>query len=119
MRKSFCTIAVTVFLMLFCGEGKAMDPLTSSIGSAAAGDVAGEAVPLAAKGAATIVKSSFMIVKDALGVLWLPVGAVESTVGAPFGLFGHGVTNMVDGVAAPFRVAGHVIKLPFQLIGAM
>lgn len=119
MRKSFCTIIVTMSLMIFCCESNAIDPLTSSIGSAAAQEVAGDAVPLVTKGAGTILKSSFLIVKDALGVLWLPVGAVESTVGAPFGLFGHGVTNMVDGVAAPFKVAGHVIKLPFQLVGAM
>ncbi len=113
-------IVVTISFMLVCPKSQA-NPLAGILGGQglqAADGVAGDAAPIVVKGAGALLKGSFTIVKDALGVLWLPVGAVESTVGAPFGLFSHGLTNMADGVVAPFRVVGDVIKLPFQVAGA-
>jgi len=65
---------------------------------------------------ATTGKTGLNIVKDTLGVLWLPVGALQTTVGAPFGFFKKGVGNIGSGIAAPFKVAKHVVLYPFDVM---
>ena len=119
MKCRLLTVVLVFCFISVCSETKAIDPITALGGSGVASDLAGEALPLLTSGTGALLKGSVTIVKDALGVLWLPVGALESTVGAPFGLFGNGITNMVDGVAAPFKVAGDVLALPFQVVGVM
>jgi hypothetical protein len=88
-------------------------------GEQLATDTVRQITPMATRASLTLMRESFFILKDGLGVLWLPFGAVESTVGAPFGLMTPGIQNMGTGLAAPFKVAGGVLGLPFKVLGAL
>ncbi|MBE6355496.1 MAG: hypothetical protein E7058_00105 [Lentisphaerae bacterium] len=55
--------------------------------------------------------------KDLGNLLRLPWGLCQATLGAPLGLFGQGVENMVIGVCAPFQLVGDVLILPLSFFG--
>ena len=55
--------------------------------------------------------------KDVFEIFLLPWGVVQATVGLPFGGFGSGVKNMVQGGVAPFKFAFKAVLLPFAFMG--
>lgn len=118
MKRVLITIFVIVFMSVsFESQANPLGGALADTGTNLVEGITGKATPVVVKGASALIKGSFVIVKDALGVIWLPIGVTESTLGAPFGFFAHGLTDMVDGVAAPFKVVGDVIVLPFQVTG--
>lgn len=54
---------------------------------------------------------------DLGNILRLPWGLCQATLGAPLGLFGQGVENIVIGVLAPFQLVGDILILPFSFFG--
>ena len=52
--------------------------------------------------------------KDLGNILRLPLGILQATLGAPVGLLGEGVDNIVIGMFAPFQLVGDVLILPFS-----
>lgn len=52
--------------------------------------------------------------KDLGNILRLPLGILQATLGAPVGLLGEGVDNIVIGIFAPFQLVGDVLILPFS-----
>ena len=52
--------------------------------------------------------------KDMGNILRLPLGLLQATLGAPLGLLGDGVDNIIVGVFAPFQLVGDVLILPFS-----
>ena len=47
----------------------------------------------------------------------LPLGVVQMTLGAPFGFFGDGLSNIAKGAIAPVKMVGNILVLPFALFG--
>ena len=54
--------------------------------------------------------------ESAVKILCLPLGAVQCTLGAPFGYFDNGVSNCIIGGYAPFQLVYQVILFPIRLI---
>jgi len=52
--------------------------------------------------------------KDLGNILRLPLGILQATLGAPVGLLGEGVDNIIIGMFAPFQLVGDVLILPFS-----
>ncbi len=57
------------------------------------------------------------VITEVLRILWLPVGIIECTLGAPIGFFDRGLKNIAVGLTAPFKAVGHALSIPFKLIG--
>ena len=53
--------------------------------------------------------------KSFIDIFRLPLGAVQATVGAPFGFFSPGCGNIVRGCVAPFEFVWHTVLLPIRL----
>ena len=75
------------------------------------------AEPLLVRGAQTGGKKLVQIGGNIFEILLLPLGAVQATVGAPFGFFGTGVKNIGQGSIAPFKMVLNVLALPFSFFG--
>ncbi|MBR7130958.1 MAG: hypothetical protein IKC82_03085 [Lentisphaeria bacterium] len=55
--------------------------------------------------------------KDLGNILRLPLGIIQATIGAPFGLYGSGWENILRGIAAPVQLVGDVLILPLSFFG--
>lgn len=55
--------------------------------------------------------------KDIAEILYLPLGLVQCTAGAPLGFFSDGLGNIGTGCVAPFRLVWDVILLPLTIFG--
>ena len=53
--------------------------------------------------------------KSFIDIFRLPLGAIQATVGAPFGYFSPGCGNIVRGCVAPFEFVWHTVLLPIRL----
>ena len=51
-------------------------------------------------------------------ILYLPLGLIQTTLGAPFGFFGTGVRNIGKGIVAPGKLVLNTLAFPFTLMGA-
>ena len=54
---------------------------------------------------------------DVIDILRLPLGVVQSTLLWPFGLFGTGIDNMIQGGIAPFSLVWDTLVLPIKFFG--
>ena len=54
--------------------------------------------------------------KATLNILRLPLGILQCTAGAPFGLFDSGTQNVLQGLSAPFELIYQVILLPIRIV---
>lgn len=83
--------------------------------------VALEAAKIASPYAISALRSGglqlYEVGKDAGNILLLPLGILQITAGAPFGLFGQGVENIAMGLAAPFQLVGDLLLVPWCFIG--
>lgn len=55
--------------------------------------------------------------KDVVEILYLPLGAVQCTAGAPFGFFSQGLGNIGTGCVAPFKLVWDTLLLPLSIFG--
>ena len=53
--------------------------------------------------------------ESAMGILRLPLGLVECTLGYPFGFGEDGLNNCMAGLFAPFELIGNVMMLPVRI----
>ncbi|OGV39024.1 MAG: hypothetical protein A2X48_17835 [Lentisphaerae bacterium GWF2_49_21] len=119
MRKFLIILVVmAVFSGIAVPKAKAMDPITISVLAPYAIPVAEMAGAFALKGfckAATGIPDIFY---DMVAIFMLPVGFLEATLGAPFGLFGNGCENVGKGVIAPFKLCYSTVMLfPLFIVG--
>ena len=118
--KTFVTLALLVILFAVpAPKARAFEPITMSIIAAIVLPYAIKfvkaATPYVIKGAINFGKGMVDVFVDMCGFGWLPFGLMESTFGAPFGLFGRGVENMGYGSLAPFRAMWSMMKLPVRI----
>ena len=114
--KKFLLISLTVLFMspLFF-RLHAVEPVTMIVLAPLALKAAKEASPYVIGGMQNAGNQMVYIGKDIFEIFCLPLGLIQCTAGAPFGLLGNGVNNIGTGITAPFRLVWDVILLPVSV----
>ena len=98
-------------------RARAMDPVTIAVLAPVAVKAAQVALPYVIRGlqcgGAQLIKMGL----DVANILRLPVGLLQSTLGAPIGFFDLGISNMCQGGLAPFKLAWDAVMFPIALTG--
>jgi hypothetical protein len=110
-------LAFFVFLPLPVQKAGAMDPVTIAILAPVALKGARAASPYVIRGMQNAGRQMIVIGKDVTEIFCLPLGVVQTTLGAPFGFFGNGVQNIGSGVVAPFKMTWDILMLPLAMFG--
>ncbi len=112
------TIALMLFMPgRFTPRAVAFEPITVALLAPVALKVYEAAEPRLVKGAAAGGRKMIQIGGNLLEFFLLPWGAIQVTLGAPFGFFSSGVNNIVRGSIAPVKMVGNMLVLPFSLFG--
>ena len=115
----FAAVAVILFGAApgLAPRARAMDPVTIAVLAPVAVKAAQVALPYVIRGlqcgGAQLIKMGL----DVANILRLPVGLLQSTLGAPIGFFDLGVSNMCQGGLAPFKLAWDAVMFPISLSG--
>ena len=119
LRQKILILLLVAGLFLPVGSVKlhAMDPVTIAILAPVAIKAAEVMMPYVIQGLKNAGAHLLKMGIDVATILKLPMGLVQSTLGAPVGMFGDGVRNMVDGVLAPFQLIWHTLMFPFAIFG--
>ncbi|HCE42731.1 MAG TPA: hypothetical protein DET40_04220 [Lentisphaeria bacterium] len=104
MRKIFLVLlTLAVFGVAGLPKAKAMDPITIAILAPYALPYAEAAGIWTLKGLVNASDGVAPIFTSMVDIFMLPVGLLEITLGAPFGLFKSGCQNLLTGTVAPFK----------------
>lgn len=112
-----CLLIGSFFLPFGQTDLKAMDPVTIAILAPVAIKAAKVMMPYVLQALKNAGGQMIKIGLDLAGILKLPLGLVQSTVGAPIGMFSSGVKNIMDGLLAPVQLVWHTVTLPIALFG--
>lgn len=100
-------------------KAKAIDPITMAILAPVAMKVAEAAKPYLIRSVVGTGEGLLKVGKDAFQILYLPLGLLEMTFGAPFKKFRKGLVHtMRGGVVAPVKMILHILILPVYMVGA-
>ena len=115
MRKTW--ILLLLCLLCFAAphampRAEAMDPVTLAILTPIAIKGAQIAAPYVMRGLMSGAQHMVSMGYDLVNFFRLPLGALQVTVGIPFGQLGNGVRNMVAGGIAPFKFVIKTLLLP-------
>ena len=118
-KKTLILLLCAGFLLTPAASFKvhAMDPVTIAILAPVAIKAAEVMMPYVIQGLKNAGVQLMKMGLDLAGILKLPLGIVQSTLGAPVGMFGDGVKNMMDGVIAPLQFVWHTVTLPLAIFG--
>lgn len=119
--RKFLAAALIAALILPFGAVRvqAIDPVTMMILAPVAVKAAEIARPYVVKSMIGTGRGLIKIGKDAFHLLYLPLGFLEMTIGAPFKKFRSGMIHVVrGGVIAPVRLILHTLLLPVYMTGA-
>lgn len=120
VRRNILVILLIAGLILPFGrtmELRAMDPVTIAILAPVAIKAAQVMMPYVIQGLKNGGVHLMKMGLDLAGILKLPLGIFQATLGAPIGLFSSGLKNMLDGVLAPFQFVWHTLTLPLGIFG--
>ena len=116
-------IVVLMAGMLFClpaPKAKAMDPATiATVLTPIVIPIIQAALPYVIKGGANFFRGMFDMFIDMAGIVMLPVGLVEISFGAPFGLFKDGLSSLKTGGLALPKMMWSMCLIPLKTVGAM
>ena len=102
---------------IFTPRAAAFEPITVALLAPVALKVYEAAEPRLVRGAAAGGRKMLQIGANLLDLFRLPLGAIQMTLGAPFGFFGDGINNITRGAIAPVKMVGNILVLPFALFG--
>ena len=113
---------ILLALMLACPgimtpRVQAFEPVTMVLLAPVALKVYETAEPRLVRGAQVGGRKLVQVGGNMLEIMLLPLGAVQATLGAPFGYLGTGVKNIGKGAVAPFKMVLNVLALPFCFFG--
>ena len=119
MRKNVIILLLISGFFLPCcqTEVRAMDPVTIAVLAPVAIKAAEIMMPYVLQGLKNAGAQMIKIGLDLAGILKLPLGIVQATLGAPIGMFSSGMSNIVDGVLAPLQLVWHTVTLPVAIFG--
>ena len=120
MRKFLAVTLIAVLVLPFSAfKVQAIDPVTMMILAPVAVKAAEVARPYVVKSVIGTGRGLIKVGRDAFHLLYLPLGILEMTVGAPFKKFRAGMVHVVrGGVIAPVRLILHTLLLPVYMTGA-
>ena len=118
-RRNFLILILVAGLFMPFGAAKvqAMDPVTIAILAPVAIKAAEVMMPYVIQGLKNAGVHLMKMGLDIAGILKLPLGIVQATLGAPLGLFSDGLKNVIDGVLAPFQFTWHTLVFPLAIFG--
>ena len=118
-KKTLILLLCAGFLLTPAASFKvqAMDPVTIAILAPVAIKAAEVMMPYVIQGLKNAGSQLLRMGMDVAGILKLPLGVVQSTVGAPIGMFSDGVKNIVDGLLAPLQLVWHTVTFPMAIFG--
>lgn len=119
LKRSIFLIILTLTLLFpgFTPRASAFEPITVALLAPVALKVYEAAEPRLVRGAAAGGRKMIQIGGNLLDFFRLPLGAIQVTLGAPFGFFNSGVRNIAQGAIAPIKMVGNMLVLPFTLFG--
>ena len=112
MKKLFF---ILIFSVVAASPAKA-DPATAAVLAPLALKAAREASPYVISGMRGSGDQMTAVAQDLGRILLLPWGAIQATVGMPFGYMGDGFDNIFTGVCAPFELVYDLVVLPFSFL---
>ena len=120
MRKFLAVTLIAVLVLPFSAfKVQAIDPVTMMILAPVAVKAAEVARPYVVKSVIGTGRGLIKVGRDAFHLLYLPLGILEMTIGAPFKKFRSGMVHVVrGGVIAPVRLILHTLLLPVYMTGA-
>lgn len=98
-------------------RARAFEPVTMALLAPVALKVYEAAEPRLVKGAKYGGKKLVQMGGNVFEILYLPLGLVQTTLGAPFGFFNSGVKNIGKGIVAPGKLVLNTLAFPFTLMG--
>ena len=118
-KKTLILLLCAGFLLTPAASFKvqAMDPVTIAILAPVAIKAAEVMMPYVIQGLKNAGSQLLKMVLDVAGILKLPLGLVQSTLGAPIGMFSDGMKNIVDGLLAPLQLVWHAVTFPVAIFG--
>ena len=118
-RRNFLILILVAGLFMPFGAAKvqAMDPVTIAILAPVAIKAAEVMMPYVIQGLKNAGVHLMKMGLDIAGILKLPLGFVQATLGAPLGLFSDGLKNVIDGVLDPFQFTWHTLTFPLAIFG--
>lgn len=119
LRKKIIIVLLIGGFLLPCSQVKlhAMDPVTIAVLAPVAIKAAEIMMPYVIQGLKNAGSQMIKIGLDLAGILKLPLGIIQATVGAPIGMFAPGMKNIVDGLLAPLQLVWHTVTLPVAIFG--
>jgi hypothetical protein len=120
-HRRFSAITAALLLLIIAlfmpARAKAMDPVTMAVLAPVAVRGAEVTLPYVVRslqcGGVQMLKMGI----DIVDILRLPVGVLQSTIGAPIGLFDQGIHNVCTGFMSPFKLAWDALLLPVAMTG--
>ena len=110
-------LVASVFCPMSKVELHAMDPVTIAILAPVAIKAAEVMMPYVIQGLKNAGVHLMKMGLDLAGILKLPLGLLQSTLGAPIGMFDSGLQNMLAGLTAPLQLVWHTVTLPLAIFG--
>ena len=110
-------LVITLFAPGMKSEVHAMDPVTIAILAPVAIKAAEVMMPYVIQGLKNAGVHLMKMGLDLAGILKLPLGLLQSTLGAPIGMFDSGLQNMLAGLTAPLQLVWHTVTLPLAIFG--
>ncbi len=101
----------------FTPQAKAVEPVSMILLAPVALKAYQTAEPRLMRGARCGGRKLVQIGGNVFEVLYLPLGVVKMTLGAPFGLIGSGVKDVGKGIIAPGKLVLNTLALPFAFLG--
>lgn len=107
---------LSVFFVISPPNAKAMDPATLAILAPYAIPVAQTAGQYAIRGLANTAEGMVDMFGETCNIFLLPLGVIESTLGLPFGYGYDGLSDIVKGGVAPFKMVYSAMMLPVKMV---
>ena len=108
---------VLALLLIPMHQAKAIDPVTIAILAPVAIKAAEVMMPYVIQGLKNAGVHLMKMGLDLAGILKLPMGLLQATLGAPLGMFDSGLQNMLAGLVAPLQLVWHTILFPLAIFG--
>lgn len=116
------SLLLTVMAVMFAFfvpryEARAMDPVTIAILAPIAIQVGKAMMPYLIKAISNMGRMGLKAGVEIINIFRLPLGIIQLTLLAPFGMFYSGLQNTVIGFIAPFKMAFYILLLPVSAFG--
>ena len=98
-------------------EAQAMDPVTIAILAPIAIQVGKAMMPYIIKGLTNMGRMGLKAGVEIINIFRLPLGNLQLTLLAPFGMFYSGLQNTIIGFIAPFKMAFFILMMPVAAFG--